>query len=408
MRKLGFLVAIGAILATSLLASRGTALAATCAVPSLTYPTIQLAVNDPSCAVITVAPGVYNENVSVPRTVTINGAQAGVAVAGRVSVGPNESTVNGANPLNGNAVFDIKAPGVVIDGFTIKNALTVGAAYGVAVHSLGSAAVIQNNIMDGITTTDPSGNGTAQGVYLQGGPDNVHIINNAMRNIQSPRSAKGVLIGDNGGTNPSQNTLIQGNSITNITSTTRGAYGVSVGNTPNVSGLSILTNTITNLTGAGWVHAIGLEGDTPGVLVQGNDISGLNSATPDSIAVWFESNPSFASGTVTTNNFNVTAASFGIAVQPTLIGGPVNGTCNWWNSPTGPTTTTNPGGTGAQVSPKVTYQPWLIAPSGSCIGGNVATDKDQCKKDGWMTRVRSDGSTFKNQGDCIQYVNTGK
>jgi hypothetical protein len=38
----------------------------------------------------------------------------------------------------------------------------------------------------------------------------------------------------------------------------------------------------------------------------------------------------------------------------------------------------------------------------------VATNKDACKKNGWMTLYRSDFSTFKNQGDCIQYVNTGK
>jgi hypothetical protein len=34
--------------------------------------------------------------------------------------------------------------------------------------------------------------------------------------------------------------------------------------------------------------------------------------------------------------------------------------------------------------------------------------KDQCKYDEWMTKARADGSTFKNQGDCIQYFNTGK
>ena len=33
---------------------------------------------------------------------------------------------------------------------------------------------------------------------------------------------------------------------------------------------------------------------------------------------------------------------------------------------------------------------------------------NDCKNNGWMTRSRTDGSTFKNQGDCIQYVNTGK
>ena len=38
----------------------------------------------------------------------------------------------------------------------------------------------------------------------------------------------------------------------------------------------------------------------------------------------------------------------------------------------------------------------------------VATSKDQCKKDGWKARFRANGTPFKNQGDCIQYVNTGK
>lgn len=37
-----------------------------------------------------------------------------------------------------------------------------------------------------------------------------------------------------------------------------------------------------------------------------------------------------------------------------------------------------------------------------------ATNKDQCKNGGHNTVTRADGSTFKNQGDCIQYVNTGK
>ena len=38
----------------------------------------------------------------------------------------------------------------------------------------------------------------------------------------------------------------------------------------------------------------------------------------------------------------------------------------------------------------------------------VPTSKEQCKDGGWMTLNRADGSSFKNQGDCIQYVNTGK
>ncbi|MGQ0763534.1 MAG: choice-of-anchor Q domain-containing protein [Acidobacteriota bacterium] len=38
----------------------------------------------------------------------------------------------------------------------------------------------------------------------------------------------------------------------------------------------------------------------------------------------------------------------------------------------------------------------------------VPTNKDQCKNNGWKTVTRPDGSPFKNQGDCIQFVNTGK
>lgn len=34
--------------------------------------------------------------------------------------------------------------------------------------------------------------------------------------------------------------------------------------------------------------------------------------------------------------------------------------------------------------------------------------KDDCKNGGWMNLERADGSKFKNQGDCIQYFNTGK
>jgi len=34
--------------------------------------------------------------------------------------------------------------------------------------------------------------------------------------------------------------------------------------------------------------------------------------------------------------------------------------------------------------------------------------KDECKKNGWQSLTRDDGSAFKNQGDCIQYINTGK
>ena len=378
------------------------------------YTTIQAAVNAANPGdIIQVCAGTYHENVLVNKTLTINGAQAGVAVGGRTFGGASEATVAGAQPVGASAVFTLTASGVTVDGFSVTDTVnTVGAASGFDVKNTASGAAIKNNIIDGISTTDTTGNGTAQAVYLEAGPDGVQILNNSMNNVHSNRSAKGVLIGDSNSTNPSLNVTIQGNTISNVTSDTRGAYGVQINNgngaTAN-TGLKIQNNTMTNLTGtAGWVHAVGLEANTPGVLVSGNSINNIVSPGTDRIAVWFENeDTSFNTGHVNHNNLDVTIAAFGIAVHPALSsGGSVDGTCNWWGSAAGP----GPVGpdSGAQVSPNVVYQPWLIAPGGACIGGNVPASKAQCKEGEWQTHVRPDGSTFKNQGDCIQYVNTGK
>jgi hypothetical protein len=35
----------------------------------------------------------------------------------------------------------------------------------------------------------------------------------------------------------------------------------------------------------------------------------------------------------------------------------------------------------------------------------VATNKDQCKKDGYKNVKDADGNSFKNQGQCVSYTN---
>ncbi|HEX8286630.1 MAG TPA: hypothetical protein VF556_01465 [Pyrinomonadaceae bacterium] len=47
-------------------------------------------------------------------------------------------------------------------------------------------------------------------------------------------------------------------------------------------------------------------------------------------------------------------------------------------------------------------------PSVKFTAANAPTNADQCKNGGWQVRTRPDGSLFKNQGDCVQYVNTKK
>jgi len=52
--------------------------------------------------------------------------------------------------------------------------------------------------------------------------------------------------------------------------------------------------------------------------------------------------------------------------------------------------------------------PVLAIDNVSLLSVNLAGNASACKNGGWQQLTRADGSTFTNQGDCIQYVNTGK
>ena len=373
-----------AAFATVLALSGGTAQAAVgpCSVPTLAHPSIQSAVSDTNCDPINVDPGVYAENVVISRSLTLNGARAGDAVAGRVFGNLTESTVTG--------MITIQAANVTIDGFSLTNSLTnTMQNSGILVKTAGDRAFITNNIISAVGTLTLAD--ATQGIYLENGPDDVRIVDNEISRIQSSRSAKGIYIGDTAAINASRNVLISGNSIRNITSGDRGAYGIQVNNRAGQPGLVISNNTIDTLTGlgvlgGGWAHAIGLEGDTLNVLVVGNDISNLFDLVPnpmfgpDAIAVFFEDNPSFGTARVNQNNFDVTPlVAYGIAVHPVLIvafpNSIVDGTCNWWGDRNGPGPM-GPGA-GAKVSSNVDFNPWLIAraPAGACVGGASAPAK---------------------------------
>ena len=361
------------------------------------YTTIGAAVTDAAPGdTIGVCPATYDENVDVNVTnLTLVGAQAGNPVATRIFGDPLESTVIGISTVGDNPVFEISAPNVTIDGFSVRDIIALtGSAIGIGVKVTGNGALVKNNIIDGVITPDLNSASSAQAIYLQNGPDDVVISGNDMSNIHSVRSAKGVFIGDANSTNPSTNVLIEGNSISGVTSDSRGAYGVTINNGSSSApktintGLVIRNNSITNLVGLstlaptfnGWVHAIGLEANTPGVIVRDNSITALVSPSSNRVAVFFEDNPSYASGMVNQNDFNVTNAAFGIAVHPALVvtGQDVDGECNWWGDPSGPGQglgSVGPGVVGAKVTAGVDFTPWLSAPSGfgACIGGQQST-----------------------------------
>jgi hypothetical protein len=372
--------------ATLVVDDDGMASAGNCNAATAAYPTISLAVAAAANGdTIKVCPGTYADNVAVNKSLRIRGAQAGNFYGGRTFANANESTVTGITPFVG--VFTVEAANVTIDGFSVTNP---GRTLGIVVKTPGDNARIINNIID--TIGGVALNDTTVGVYLEYGPDRVQVLLNRIRNIVSVRSAQGILIGDSTSANPSLNILVALNRIEDITST-RGAYGIQANNGASTAAsatgyttAALLCNTINNLKG-GWAHAIGLEGDTPAVIVSGNTISNLVDVTPDpilgqdAIAVFFEANPSFPTAHVNLNNFDLTVAQYGIAVHPALgtIAGDVDGVRNWWGNSSGPGPV-GPG-TGAKVSPKVRYSPWLRSRASVC-SGSFDNDDDKDHHDG--------------------------
>jgi hypothetical protein len=382
----------------------------TCNVPA-NYATIQAAVDDAGCDTIKVASGTYAENVVIDRSVTLKGAKAGDKAASRSLPSGSESTVDAANPAQ--AVFSVEAADVTIDGFAITNP---DGGLGVIVKAAGNNAVIKNNLVDTVGGAAFAGN--TVGIYLERGPDQIDIVRNKVTNVESgpTGSAQGILVGDSVSADPSLDIYIAKNLFTDLTSGTRGAYGVQVNNgastAPAATGyatVEIVENKIQNLSG-NWVHGVGLEGDTPDAGVFENIFSNLVDVTPtagvqDAVAVFLESNPSYLTTEINFNKFNISDDAFGIAVHPTLAAvapnANVDGECNWWNDKTGPSTVGT--GNGAKVGPNVDYKPWYTSQKGKCNGG-VATEKKQCRNDGWQELTDDEGRSFRNQQDCVDFV----
>ena len=88
--------------------------------------------------------------------------------------------------------------------------------------------------------------------------------------------------------------------------------------------------------GAVTITASTISGSTTGILV-GSGSSDTSTLTA--------TNDSFAGDTV--------------GVQSNQSSGPLTATMDWWGSSTGPTNTSNPGGTGAKVIGSVNFSPWL-------------------------------------------------
>ena len=330
------------------------------------FATVQHAVGTVSSGgTVHVAAGTYNENVSITKSLTLLGANAGTRATGAPRT--PESVISTSNAGNDYTV-DVNASNVTVDGFTLRQTAAVTcpscAAFGVQVEPVASGAVVTNNIISGMATTASSpaaGNpiGVDIGANSSTAPNNVTVSQNLIENIGSsgaqPVSALGIEVGDSSSHPVGTGLTVSGNHVTNVTSASRGAYGMII-NRPT-SGSSITGNSFDTIQGAAWARGIGLEANEIGASVQNNSIGGVSSTNPIPGAasdLYFESGFTL-SGTSVTNN-SLTGATTAGVLNRSL--GAENVTTNWWGCAGGPNAT---GCSGAGGTGSLTLTPWIVS-----------------------------------------------
>jgi hypothetical protein len=344
-----------------------------------TYSTISAAVAAASAGdTIKVCPGTYPESVGVDKGLIINGANAGISpnAGSRLT----ESVVTGASPTIRLNTTD----SVTIDGFTFSG--TTGAI--IDSYMTGNKPTIERNIFT-----------AAADSFFFANSDIVTFEDNYLHDLTDCDVCEGLFLAGNW--NGATGTVA---SIKSNVWSTVGGPGM---NLSNVKG-TLSGNRFSFVTYYGSLLANGTNLD-----VSGNTFDHTINPNP-TVRTWGAGvrffTPSAGFGArITGNTFTSNYVGIGVrqgtsdptvditgmdvyAHQNNFVGntaaglrhdglGTFNATCNWWNSPSGPTNVGNPGGTGDVVdgTGPVTFKPWLVAPgpSGSCLGGLPPKD---CKK----------------------------
>jgi len=378
------------------------------------YPTIQSAVNDPTCNPINVAAGTYVENVTINRTVTLNGAQAGVDARGRVA---SEAIVTPLVVTTATMTLRTGSAGSIIDGFTFLGG-SFAAGQGAIASTSGPIDKVQilNNRIRGFTA--------GSGIFLNDNGINITVNQNDIDGSLKVGNADlfhldtdnfdGFWFTKNNVVNGTTGTgfFVDGNR--NVDASTAGARP------PLFSG-NFIDNNVTgvNLGSRAWGDGPisgntfsnnafdGLQGGPKNTMITQNtfDRNGRNGLGLTSFANTTDPTRGAQNNTVTQNCFTrngFTQAGAGISFSATQFPGTIssnvahqnnitgnafgarysgttetiNAELNWWGSPTGPfNAANNPSGTGDAVSDRVDAYPFRTTPAAgtSCSPGPPAT-----------------------------------
>jgi hypothetical protein len=379
MRKTFLITGIGAVVATMSVVGAGISDASTghghdhaapCAVPSTPYPKIQDAVDATTCSVINVARGTYAESVTIPRSLTLNGARSGQDARSRRS--GSESAITGS--------ITVSADNVTVDGFTLNGGSTAGRT-ALIMQSGNSGETIQNNVFANSGTA--ASITTSKTTFRRNRVDNTATATDGFQANSVP--LHDLTVDDNafGGADSTRYnadvTVIEGNRNVTISDNRSNGDGTLIA-LFKTTGAQVTGNTV---TGAGNSSAIYIGGSDSNVTVSGNTISAAGSAVKVTLypgaGLAANAKVTITRNTLRKNQYGVNVAAgsttgavsvtrntvsgnttYGVLNDP-ASGGPVTATCNYWGSPSGPGQV-GPG-RGDKVSSGVTYKPWLLVPN---------------------------------------------
>ncbi len=328
---------------------------------------------------VTVLAGTYNENLTIASDITITGE--------------SDAQINGQITINHS--------GVTLEDLTLSNPTGTKA---VLINGVGDITISSNHFTQ--IGSDASVNANVHALYFQDGAesvDNIVVEDNEFDAIGhvNGRSASAISIGDSTGASDVNGVRIESNNIhgivakssTNFAGGGRGAYGILVNhadqtgaNIGSTRDLEILDNEINDLEGL-WVHAIGLEGNTPDAVVNGNTISDLREhklaleGSLDGFVVFFEKNPSAGSVAINENSFDLGTA-VGVGMHSSLIGAyTIDATNNFWGD-------ANPlESVVATDGSTIVVSPWFAEEDGDSVAIVITEEESTASSNGFTVNV---------------------
>jgi len=354
--------------------------------PTATYTSIQTAINDSAPGdIVNVCAGTYNENLTLAKSLTLNGAQAGVDARGRTAAaessitsagnqltlqtGAAASKVDGFS-FTGGAIGITSNTGPIDNLQVLNNRFTGFTGSGLFLNDPGVDVTVSRNVVDGTSKTTSG--------------DLIHLDTDAFQgfrltdnDIVNGATATGFFVDGNHNVAPSpqRNPLIDGNQFAhNQTGANLGRFaftgGSITGNTfdsnafdglqGGIQATSIDSNDFTSngrhglaLTGFGGAAdpTRGAQNDT----ITGNTITG-NGFVNTGAGLFFTSGQ--FPGTISTNSARHNVIS-GNAVGASYVGTEdIDAIENWWGNDTGPSNWST--GTGDPVTQQIDFFPWSM------------------------------------------------